>query len=165
MATEGLSSWWPLRTPAPWWPLRASAPGLLLVLPCARASVRWERGKEGRKEGTHCQGFQFLPGNRDLLLLNSSHLLSHCLDSCALVVFVQITAAVALVPGFVPLLANKAFPLTLYEFCSQPEAPSLCWWNISWLHSDGSCLEVHLLQDIRATADSTVLPATFVLRL
>lgn len=43
----------------------------------------------------------------------------------ALIVFVQVTAAVALVPGFVPLLAGKAFPLN-FAFCSQPEAPSLC---------------------------------------
>lgn len=107
MTTEGLSPW--------------LAPGAALC-----QGLRTLGEGEGRKEGTHCQGFQFLQGNRDLLLLNSSHLLSHCLDSCALVVFAQITAAVALVPGFVPLLADKAFPLTLYEFCSQPEAPSLC---------------------------------------
>lgn len=44
----------------------------------------------------------------------------------AALVFVQITAAVALIPSFVPLLADQAFPLTLHDFCSQPEAPSPC---------------------------------------
>lgn len=83
----------------------------------------------------------------------------------ALVVFVGITAAVALVPVCVPCSACwQSFSFNSLNSALSQRHPSLWCWNISWLRSDGSCLVLHLLQDTRGSfvTDATALPGALV---